>query len=410
VKRHAALGGDDGIRYPWEQAYTGYDTCPWDKASMYQLHVTADVSYALRQYLYATNDVDILRTGKGRKLAVEIARFWSKRAKLISAEKGYGIYAVMGPDEYHYNVNNSIFTNYNAKLSLLLPSYIQDTLGMSYPASVQVEISKWLEQAAKMYLPFDSESQYHPQFDGFDIKNSTIKQSDVVLLGYPLMMEMTPTVRKNDLVIYEELTDKYGPDTGTWSMHTVGWLELGNYTKANEMFEVMFRNVNGPFKIFSEKPADGEEGMRCTNFITGAGGMLQSVVFGYGGIRLRGHSMEISPAMIPGASLWQIKGLHYRSAIFDLIVDNDHMTLTLTSIEANRGPDMYITYGNTNAHGNKFELGIPIKLSHQTVRITTKREFTGTISPSQIPSLSNHLKLNSYVVILLVYFTMIVSY
>lgn len=41
-----------------------------------------------------------------------------------------------------------------------------------------------------------------------DIVNAdaTIKQSDVVLLGYPLMMEMSRDVRKNDLEIYEEVS------------------------------------------------------------------------------------------------------------------------------------------------------------------------------------------------------------
>ena len=48
-----------------------------------------------------------------------------------------------------------------------------------------------------------------------------------------------------------QLTDKYGPDTGTWSMHTVGWLELDNVTKAEEMFLYMFRNINGPFKVIA---------------------------------------------------------------------------------------------------------------------------------------------------------------
>jgi len=37
---------------------------------------------------------------------------------------------VMGPDEYHFNVNNSVFTNYNAKLSLQLPKYIVDAFNV----------------------------------------------------------------------------------------------------------------------------------------------------------------------------------------------------------------------------------------------------------------------------------------
>ena len=45
-----------------------------------------------------------------------------------------------------------------------------------------------------------------------------------------------------------QITDRQGPDTGTWSMHTVGWLELGDEQRARENFRMMFRNINPPFK------------------------------------------------------------------------------------------------------------------------------------------------------------------
>ena len=40
-----------------------------------------------------------------------------------------------------------------------------------------------------------------------------------------------------------------GPDTGTWSMHTVGWLELNEEAEAEKTFKNMLRNVNEPFKV-----------------------------------------------------------------------------------------------------------------------------------------------------------------
>lgn len=46
-----------------------------------------------------------------------------------------------------------------------------------------------------------------------------------------------------------QVTDRLGPDTGTWSMHTVGWLELNEKRKANDMFQMLLRNINGPFKV-----------------------------------------------------------------------------------------------------------------------------------------------------------------
>ena len=38
------------------------------------------------------------------------------------------------------------------------------------------------------------------------ISDDTVKQADVVLLGYPLMVDMTEEERKNDLDIYEKVS------------------------------------------------------------------------------------------------------------------------------------------------------------------------------------------------------------
>ena len=52
--------------------------------SRYQIHITADISYSLRQYLYATHDVGILKSDLGLDLALEIARYWKSRTTKIS--------------------------------------------------------------------------------------------------------------------------------------------------------------------------------------------------------------------------------------------------------------------------------------------------------------------------------------
>ena len=80
-----------------------------------------------------------------------------------------------------------------------------------------------------------------------------IKQADVILLGFPLMVDMPENVRRNDLVFYEsykgkDVTNVNGPAM-TWGMHAIGWMELGNMTKANEMFEKSFENIQQPFKV-----------------------------------------------------------------------------------------------------------------------------------------------------------------
>ena len=58
---YAASTGWAGARFPWESAWTGGEVCPDFAADVrdYQHHVTGDISFAIRQYLAMTGDVDI---------------------------------------------------------------------------------------------------------------------------------------------------------------------------------------------------------------------------------------------------------------------------------------------------------------------------------------------------------------
>ena len=48
--------------------------------SRYEIHITADIAYGLRRYLYATGDATILsEAARGLQLALETARFWQSR-------------------------------------------------------------------------------------------------------------------------------------------------------------------------------------------------------------------------------------------------------------------------------------------------------------------------------------------
>ena len=66
----------------------------------------------------------------------------------------------MPPDEWNYPVNNSAYTNTVAKISLSLPKYSYSLIGETAPKEYE-------EIADLMYVPFDSQKQFHPEFDGF---------------------------------------------------------------------------------------------------------------------------------------------------------------------------------------------------------------------------------------------------
>ena len=120
-----------------------------------------------------------------------------------------------------------------------------------------------------------------------------MKQADAILCGFPYDMNMTDAVRKNDLTVYANDTD-LGSVAMTWGMFAVGWLEAGEQAKAEATFERGYSNIKPPFAVWTETPGGG-----TVNFITGAGGFMQSVVFGYGGLRLREERLDLRQPPLP---------------------------------------------------------------------------------------------------------------
>ena len=63
------------------------------------------------------------------------------------------------------------------------------------------------------------------------------------------MWPMSNEVRRNDLLAYERLTRIDGPAM-TWSMHSIGFLELGDFNKADQLFQRSYQSyVRAPFNV-----------------------------------------------------------------------------------------------------------------------------------------------------------------
>lgn len=73
----------------------------------------------------------------------------------------------------------------------------------------------------------------------------------------------------------------------------------------------------------------------CVNFITGAGGLLQSIVFGYGGLRLHPDRLEINPKPIFNATSWRLKGVHYKAVVIDIEMGQESVVVTLVKTSNN---------------------------------------------------------------------------
>ena len=313
-----------GAMFPWESAVSGYEVCPEEVYGKHEIHITGDIVMAIKQHFYSTKSLKFLKE-IGFLIVYQSALFFESRVQFDKTKNAYVINDVMPPDEYQYPVNNSVYTNVIAKLSLEFAVYCGSVLNVFVPES-------WSEIARNMYIPFDNKLQYHPEFEGFDITNSSsfVKQADTILISFPLMFPMPNNVKRNDLLFYANCTDPDGPAM-THSMFTIGLLEVGEENLAFEAFQNNFGNIKEPFKVWSE--LRDETG--ATNFITGAGGYLQSLISGYLGVRLKQDSLSFNMTRIQTSSL-QVNGIKYFGASIRLFVSKKLCYVQLISgIERN---------------------------------------------------------------------------
>ena len=131
------------------------------------------------------------------------------------------------------------------------------------------------------------------EYEGYDGRQ--IKQADVNLLGYPLglMKDRRQTLR--NLEYYEDKIDPVNGPAMTWSIFCVQYARLGDAEKAEEMFRRCYRPfLRPPFGALAETPTSDNP-----YFMTAAGGLLQAVMNGFGGLEITDNGIEQLPSVLP---------------------------------------------------------------------------------------------------------------
>lgn len=173
--------------------------------------------------------------------------------------------------------------------------------------------------SSKIKILFDTNLNYHPQYDDYKI-GEPIKQADTIMVGYPLNYPMPNNeTLLNDLNIYANVTRSSGPAM-TWSMYAINYLRLKKYQTAKKFFQKGYLNyVRKPFYVWHEVKDPLQ--LSASNFLTGAGGFLQSVLYGYGGIQLNHDSFVITNSKLPPETkCLKVNGINYLGISFDLII------------------------------------------------------------------------------------------
>lgn len=321
--------GYKGALYAWESTISGREMTPSAAVNQQgevipilsgklEQHISADVAYGVWSYWNATMDDGFLLSA-GAEILVETARFWASRVER-NGDTCY-INGVEGPDEYHENVNNNIYTNMMASWNLRRAAEIIVYIRAFYPARFPALCSKiklregemdhWHEVADSIFTDMARQDGIIEQFDGFfsldDINvrdyeprtaaldvilgrertktTRVVKQADAVLLLYLLENHFEPEVIRKNLLYYDRRTG-HGSSLSPCIYGLVA-ARMGMMKMAVRYFEQAAQiDLSGP-------PAGSVGGIH-----TGAmGGLWQQLVMGFAGVRPGREGISMYPRM-----------------------------------------------------------------------------------------------------------------
>ena len=276
AKRNAYGKGYKGAMYPWESAGSGAEETPvWALSGPFEHHITADVALAAWNYYCVTQDKNWLRE-KGWPILQATADFWASRVERNGPGQ-YDIKNVVAADEWAENVDNNAFTNAAAKANLQYATEAARLLGIAPDADWMIVYANIPILTMK-----DGITKEHATYNG-----EGIKQADVNLLAYPLNEIKDAAQIKKDLDYYSVRVPNEGTPAMTQAIFALLYARLGDKEKALHFFNDSYKpNLLPPFNVIAET-----KGGTNPYFATGAGGILQAVLNGFGGL-------EITPAGI----------------------------------------------------------------------------------------------------------------
>jgi kojibiose phosphorylase len=321
ARAKAKANGYEGAMFPWESTDTGEETTPqwsdpqpdgsririWTGDSEH--HISADIGYAVQQYWQWTGD-DAWFIRYGAEILLDTAVFWGSRAEEKNGR--YEISQQIGPDEYHENIDNSVFVNRMAVWHLETALKALDWLAAHAPAdharlTAQLDLTpkrlaRWRDVIARMFIPFDAEKQIHVQFPGFfdmeyipvpdyqprtssvqailgharSIQTQVIKQADVVMLMALLGDQLSADrqVMLNNWHTYFPRCDhgsSLSPAMHAWVAARLGLIEVA-YDQFHHAAHIDLHDNKGNVR-------DGIHAAAC-------GGVWQAVLFGFCGLHI----------------------------------------------------------------------------------------------------------------------------
>ena len=293
AKENAKNYGYQGARYAWESSVTGVEECACWQYSDHEIHVTADVIYAMEHYVKATGDMAFIDE-YGLEMMKETAKYWAERVDAIDGQ--YELLGVMGPDEYLPMTRNNAFTNRMVKFSLEKTlQYLKES-----EQADKEQLEKWEAIKEKLKLPYKETDEIILQSDDFasyadldfdtiwkdrsrcfgefisqekNYRSKALKQADVL----EMMMLFPGEFTQNQLVAnydyYEPITTH--DSSLSAAVHGILAAHMGRMKEAEDFLDKVIDIDLSPEK------RGAEEGIHIAN----CGGLWQLIVYGFAGLK-----------------------------------------------------------------------------------------------------------------------------
>lgn len=259
-----------GARYSWMSSDTGFEQCEtWDTGCC-EIHITADIAYAVGKYALLSGDKAFMDEF-GARILVETARYWFDRFSYCAPEDRYHLLFVKGPDEYCGVTSDNLYTvrlsKHNISLALQTLERLKKEQPGRYETLVQAaallpeEQANWRDLLEKTVERFDEDRNLwvqdatFEQLEPLDIpgvrdtckplyytlnfdrlqRYRVLKQPDVLMLMALLPEEFSQAEIESAWDYYEPIT--LHDSTLSFGMHALVAARLNKQAEAQGYFE-----------------------------------------------------------------------------------------------------------------------------------------------------------------------------
>ena len=315
-----------------------------------EIHRNGAIAFAIYNYIRYTGDTGYLGE-YGLDVLIGISRFWRQRVNWSDIKGKYVMLGVTGPNEYENNVNNNWYTNKVAYWTLSYTLEALDLVMESNPGAYdeikrrtgfefKEETAAWKDIIENLHFPFDKNKRVFLQQDGYldkkqmmaedldpeqrpinqhwswdrILRSCFIKQADVLQGIYLFEDEYdTKTIRRN--------FDFYEPRTVHESslspcVHSILASRIG---KQEIAYELYLRTSRLDLDDYNNEVNEGLH-------ITSMGGTWMSVVYGFGGMKIRKGMLSFEPQLPDNWEGLSFKIL-YRGRILKVIIEKARVTI-----------------------------------------------------------------------------------